>query len=44
MAAAACFPVLSNPHAGNDGSLIATIITVVVIFAIVLYVSHKNGD
>lgn len=44
MAAAACFPVLSNPHVGNDGSLVATIVTVVVIFAFVCYIIHKNGD
>lgn len=44
MAAAACFPVLSNPNVGNDGSLVATIVTVVVIFALALYMIHKNGD
>ena len=42
MAAAACFSVLSNSNAGNNGSLVGTIITVVVVFALVLYIIHQN--
>lgn len=44
MAAASCFPILSNLKGGNSGSLIGTIITVIVVFAIIFYLIAKSGD